>query len=102
MMCMLVIAAATSATAFLVKPVLDDIFLNKDVTMLKILPLIVILIYVMRGLAMYGQEFFMNYVGESIIRHLRNSLYDHISDLPLAFYQKEKTGVLMSRITHDV
>ncbi len=100
--CMLVIAAATSATAFLVKPVLDDIFLNKDVTMLRIIPLIVILIYVMRGLAMYGQEFLMNYVGESIIRHLRNSLYNQISDLPLAFYQKEKTGVLMSRITHDV
>jgi subfamily B ATP-binding cassette protein MsbA len=102
MVCMLVIAIATSATAFLVKPVLDDIFFNKDARMLIIIPVAVILIYFLRGLGMYGQEYFMNYVGESIIRHLRNDLYDRIQDLPLSFFYKEKTGVLMSRITNDV
>ena len=100
--CMIVMAAATSATAFLVKPALDDIFLNKDATMLKIIPLAVIIIYFLRGAGAYGQECLMNYVGESIIRRLRNNLYDHIMDLPLSFFQKEKTGVLMSRITNDV
>lgn len=44
----------------------------------------------------------MNYVGEDIIRRLRNQLYDRIQDLPLAFFQKERTGTLMSRITNDV
>lgn len=102
MLCMLVMAAATSASAFLVKPVLDDIFFNIDVTMLKLIPLAVLIIYFLRGLAMYGQEYLMNYVGESIIRRLRNDLYDCISDLPLSFFHKEKTGVLMSRITNDV
>ncbi len=100
--CMVVMAAATSATAFLVKPALDDIFLNKDATMLKIIPLAVIIIYFLRGAGAYGQEYLMNYVGESIIRRLRNNLYDHIMDLPLSFFQKERTGVLMSRITNDV
>ncbi|PQP33879.1 ABC transporter permease, partial [Desulfobacteraceae bacterium SEEP-SAG9] len=47
-------------------------------------------------------EYLMNYVGESIIRRLRNSLYDHIQDMSLSFFQEEKTGVLMSRITYDV
>jgi subfamily B ATP-binding cassette protein MsbA len=102
MVCMLVMAAATSATAFLVKPVLDDIFLNKDTLMLKIIPLAVILIYLLRGLATYGQDYLMNYVGESIIRRLRDDLYSHIQDLPIAFFHKEKTGVLMSRVTGDV
>ncbi len=100
--CMLVIAATTSATAFLVKPVLDDIFFNKDQTMLTLIPLAVILIYFLRGAATYGQEYLMNYVGEGIIRRLRNMLYNHIQDLDLAFFQKERTGVLMSRITNDV
>jgi subfamily B ATP-binding cassette protein MsbA len=100
--CMLVIAGATSATAFLVKPVLDDIFFKKDITMLKIIPIAVILIYFIRGIGYYGQEYLMNYVGESIIRQLRNSLYDRIQDLPLSFFHKEKTGRLMSRITNDV
>ena len=102
MVCMLVIAIATSATAFLVKPVLDDIFFNKDTQMLIIIPIVVILIYFLRGLGSYGQEYLMNYVGEGIIRNLRNDLYDRIQDLSLAFFHKEKTGVLMSRITNDV
>lgn len=102
MVCMLVIAIATSATAFLVKPVLDDIFFNKNTRMLIIIPIAVILIYFLRGLGSYGQEYLMNYVGEGIIRNLRNDLYNHIQDLPLAFFHKEKTGVLMSRITNDV
>ncbi|MGA7144300.1 MAG: ABC transporter ATP-binding protein, partial [Desulfobacterales bacterium] len=102
MLCMLVIAAASSATAFLVKPVLDDIFFNKNLTMLKIIPVAVVVIYLLRGLGMYGQDYLMNYVGESIIQHLRNDLYDRIQDLPISFFHREKTGVLMSRITNDV
>lgn len=102
MLCMMVIALATSATAFLVKPALDDIFFNKDSRMLVLIPIVVILIYFLRGLGMYSQDYLMNYVGESIIRQLRDSLYDHIQDLPISFFHKEKTGVLMSRITNDV
>lgn len=102
MLCMLVMAAATSATAFLVKPVLDDIFFNKNIRMLTLIPVAVIVIYLLRGLGMYGQEYLMSYVGQGIIRRLRNMLYDHIQDLPLSFFHAEKTGVLMSRITNDV
>ena len=102
MACMLVIAVASSATAFLVKPVLDDIFFNKDITMLKIIPVVVVLIYFLRGLGMYGQDYLMNYVGENVIKDLRNDLYSRIQDLPIAFFHKEQTGVLMSRITNDV
>lgn len=102
MVCMLVIAVASSATAFLVKPVLDDIFFNKDTTMLKIIPVVVVLIYLLRGLGMYGQDYLMNYVGENVIKDLRNDLYNRIQDLPIAFFHKEQTGVLMSRITNDV
>ncbi|MCG6892420.1 MAG: ABC transporter permease, partial [Desulfobacteraceae bacterium] len=79
----LLIAATTSAIPFLLKPVLDDIFINQDTSMLKMLPLAVILLYLMRGIGLYGQEYMMNYVGESIIRRLRDRLYDHIQDMPL-------------------
>ena len=68
----LLVAATTGATAFLIKNVIDDIFIAKDAVMLRKLPFVVIIIYVVRGMGLYGQEFFMNYVGESIIRHLRN------------------------------
>jgi len=101
-MCMVVVAATTSLVAYLVKPVLDDVFLNKNVFMLKLLPFLIILVFFLRGLGMYGEEYLIQYVGGTIIQKIRDSLYDTISDLPLAFYHKERTGGLMSRITYDV
>lgn len=100
--CMMIIALCTSATAFLIKPVLDDIFFQKNAQMLKLIPLVVILIYVIRGIANFGQEYLMTYVGETVIRQLRDRLYDRIQDLPVGFFQEQKTGVLMSRVTNDV
>ena len=100
--CSLMISGATTAMGYMIKPVIDDIFVNKDTTGLLLLPLLVIAIFLVNGLGRYGQEYFMNFVGEDIIRRLRNQLYDRIQDLPLAFFQKERTGTLMSRITNDV
>jgi len=102
MICMLIQAGATSSIPFLIKPVVDDIFINKDTAMLKLIPLAVILVYFILGAAMYGQQYFMSYVGQDIIRRLRNSIYSKISELPISFFYKETTGVLMSRITNDV
>jgi subfamily B ATP-binding cassette protein MsbA len=102
MVCMLIMSAGTSAAAYLIKPALDDVFINKDVRMLKLIPAAVIIVYFIRSIAMYGQDYLMSYVGQNIIRRLRNDLYNHIQELSLSFFQKEKTGVLMSRVTNDV
>lgn len=102
MFCMLVMAGTEAGLPFLMKPAIDDIFIKRDMTMLKLIPLAVILLYVVKGFAMYGQEYLMNYVGGNIIRKLRNQLYDRIQDLSLAFFHREKTGALMSRIVNDV
>lgn len=102
MLCMIIMAASTAASAWMIKPIIDDIFVSKNSFMLNLLPLAVILIYVLRGFSMYGQEYLMDFVGQSIIRDLRNKLYGRIMDLPLSFFHREKTGSLMSRITYDV
>jgi subfamily B ATP-binding cassette protein MsbA len=100
--CMMVEAAGQSVAAFLVKPALDGVFIKKDVLMLKLIPLAMLVVYFLRSLAMFGQEYLMSFVGQNIIRRLRNQLYDRIQDLPLSFFHKERTGVLMSRVTNDV
>jgi subfamily B ATP-binding cassette protein MsbA len=102
MVCMLFVSAATAGTAFLVKPVLDDVFFKKDLTMLKLLPLGIIGIFLLKGLFDYGQAFLMSYVGQRIIADLREKIYHHIQSLSLSFFTRNPTGVLMSRILNDV
>jgi subfamily B ATP-binding cassette protein MsbA len=102
MLCMLLMAVASAAIPFLIKNVVDDIFVQRNAAMLRLLPLVVILIYAVLGGSMYGQEYLMSYVGQDIVRHLRNRLYARIQAMPISFFHMHQTGVLMSRVTNDV
>ena len=101
-LCMLPLSLCSSALAYLVKPALDDIFFKKDLTMLRLIPLALIGLYVIRGIFDYGQAYFMGYVGSRIIADIREKLYVHMQTLSLSFFAKNPTGVLMARITNDV
>jgi subfamily B ATP-binding cassette protein MsbA len=102
MVCMLGEASCTAASAYLVKPVLDDIFINKKLAMLKLLPIAVLLLFLVKGLCSWGHAYLMSYVGQRIVTKLRQQLYDHLQLLSLSFFDKTPTGILMSRITNDV
>lgn len=100
--CMIVVAGANGAMALLVKPVMDDIFIKQNREMLLLIPGLAILVFFLKGVGSYGSEYLMNFIGEKIIRFFREALYEKITDLPISFIHKEKTGALMSRITNDV
>ena len=100
--CSAMVAAMTSVSAYLVKPAVEKIFEQKDLQMLVLIPVAIIAVFAIKGVAAYGSGYLLSYVGQDIIRRMRNSMYDHIQELPLAFFQGEKTGDLMSRITNDV
>ncbi len=100
--CSAIVAGMTSYSAYLVKPVVEDIFEQKDAARLLLIPLLVVAVFLTKGVAAYVSYYLFNLVGQDIILRLRNRLYNHIQDLPLAFFQREKTGDLMSRVTNDV
>ncbi|MCP4022425.1 MAG: ABC transporter permease, partial [Desulfobacteraceae bacterium] len=100
--CMVIVAGTTAIMAYLIKPVMDEIFIDKNMDMLVFIPGLAIFVFFLKGLGSYWSEYLMNYVGEKIIRFFRDSLYDTITDLPISFIHKKKTGALMSRITNDV
>jgi len=102
MFCMLFVSGTTSASAFLVKPVLDDIFFKKDLTMLKLLPIAIVALFILKGVFNYGQAYLMSCVGQRIIADLRERIYNHLQSLSLSFFTRNPTGTLMSRITNDV
>jgi subfamily B ATP-binding cassette protein MsbA len=102
LLCMLVVGVTTSALAFLVKPALDEIFLNKNSAMLKWIPLAVVGIYLTKGVCSYAQTVLMNFIGQRVVADVRAVLYRKIQTQSLAFFTKNPTGLLMSRITNDV
>ncbi len=102
MACMILMSASMAAVAYLVQPAMDKIFVARNEQALKLIPLVVVIVFLIRGGSYYGQEYLMGWVGENIIRRMRDMLYDRMMDLPLSFFQGEKTGELMSRITYDV
>jgi subfamily B ATP-binding cassette protein MsbA len=102
MLFMIVVSSFRGAIAFLVKPALDDIFINKDVTRLAVIPALVLGVYLIKGVCEFAQSYLMRGVGQRVIRDIRDHLYRHMQSLSLSFYMKHPTGVLMSRVTNDV
>ncbi len=98
----LVVAAMEGAIAWLVKPAMDDIFIKRDLTMLRVLPLLLFGAYLFKGAARYGQSYLMAAVGERVIATLRRALYLHIQMMPLSFFSDRHSADLMSRVITDV
>ena len=102
LLCMLLVAVITPVKPYLVKPIVDEIFVKKNVKMLELLPFVIIMIYILEAVFVFGETYLMNYVGQDLIKRLRDELYSHIQMLSLSFFHKHETGVLMARITNDV
>jgi len=98
----IVVAAMEGAIAWLVKPAMDDIFIRRDQTMLRVIPLLLLGAYLSKGAARYGQSYLMASVGERVIAALRHRLYTHIQQMPLSFFADLHSAELMSRIVTDV
>jgi len=99
---MLMVAAGTSGTAYVIKPVLDEIFINKDKEMLQLLPLAVIFLYSLKGFGRYIQTYYVAYIGSDIIRIIRDNFLSHILTQNLKFFNRKHGGELVSRVTNDI
>jgi len=99
---MLMVAAGTSGTAYVIKPVLDEIFINKDKEMLQLLPLAVIFLYSLKGFGRYIQTYYVAYIGSDIIRIIRDKFLSHILTQNLKFFNRKHGGELVSRVTNDI
>ena len=99
---MLLVAAASAGIAWIMKPLLDEIFLNKNATMLYILPPFILLAYLAKGVGSYVQQYTMSYVGQDIVRKVRDRLLEHLLHLDLGFFHRHHSGELISRISNDI
>ena len=98
----LFVSGAEALIAWLVKPAMDDIFLKRDVTMLRIIPLALLGAYLLKGAGRFGQSYLMASVGERVIARIRRELYAHIQSMPLSFFASLHSAELMTRVVTDV
>lgn len=102
MIAMVCVAAFTGSQAYLVKDLLDKIFMEKNTTYLKLLPLAVVTIFFLKGIFYYIYSMLLELVGQSVIRDFRLAIYNHIHKQSLSFFNDMPTGTLISRIISDV
>lgn len=100
--CMVIVAATTATHAWMLQPVLDKIFLEKDSTMLMVLPIAVIIIAIIKGIASYFQSVIMKCVSQRILTDMQLKLYHHLLYADLSMFAKEGAGKLVSRFTNDI
>jgi len=98
----LLVSGAEAFIAWLVKPAMDEIFLKRDVAMLRLIPLVLLGAYLVKGAGRFGQSYLMASVGERVIARIRRELYVHIQSMPLAFFASLHSAELMTRVVTDV
>ena len=101
-LCSAAVAGLTGAYAWLVRPALDEIFINKNTTWLMLLPIALMAVSVLKGMASYGQTYLMVYVGTRVVTDIRQQLFGHLMRLPVGFHLKNPSSRMMSRVINDV
>ena len=99
---MLLFSASTGVLPLLVERVFDDIFAARNTLALRVLPAVIVLIFLFRGVTSFAQNYLMDLVGQRIICDLRDELNQHIQRLSLAYFNHAPTGDVLSRVTNDV
>jgi subfamily B ATP-binding cassette protein MsbA len=99
---MIAVAAGTAGSAQLIKPVLDDVFINKDQQMLALMPFLLVAVFMLKGIGGYVQTYYTSYIGQDVVRKLRDKLVSHLTYLDMEFFRNMHTGEILSRVTNDI
>jgi ATP-binding cassette, subfamily B, bacterial MsbA len=100
--CMVIVAATTAATAKLIKPIINDIFLGKQEDLLWPITGAVFGIFLLKGVFTYLESVTMAFVGHRVIADIQNDLFACLIRADLKFFQQMQTGDLVSRFMSDV
>ncbi len=99
---MVVVASTEPLVPALMKPMLDGTFVHKDQAMMRIVPAVIILIFLVRGIATYVGTVAISWVGNKLVMDLREEMFRKLLCLPTGYYDEHATGSLLSKLTFDV
>ncbi len=99
---MAVLALTATGFAALMKPLMDEGFVNKDMAAIRRIPVLLVGLFVLRGVASFFATYMLTWVGRKVTLDLRNEMFAHLMDLPSTFYDANSSGGLVARLIFDV
>ncbi len=99
---MLVFAASDPALAALMQPILDGAFVEKDPATIKWIPLLLVVLFTIRGFASYASGVALHWVSNKVVMDLRQEMFARMLSLPSDYYDEHSSGSLLSKFTYDV
>jgi len=96
---MLIIAAATSASAWIMRDMVNNMVVFRDLQLVMAVALAVALIFIIKGFAVFIQIYYLSRAGNSIIAEQQRKIYQHLLNQGLSFFQKNAASDLLMRFT---
>lgn len=100
--CIIMAAGANLYLPWIIKDMIDDVLMSKDMLMLNLIAAGILVVMFTRGVFYYGQSYLVSYVGQRVIIDVRSMLFRKFQKMPLSYYDRQQTGTVMSYITNDV
>lgn len=99
---MVIVALTTAGNAYLIKPVIDGIFVARDHTMLILMPLGIIGMAILNAVGDFGQSLSLKYIGQRVVSDMQLDLFSHLLNADIALFNDQSSGRLISRLTNDI
>ncbi len=95
-------AATETSLAAILKPLLDEGFVEKDPEIIRLIPFALLAIAFLRGVGGFLSNYYMAWISRNVVRDMRAQIYSHLIDLPTRYFDKNSSGHLMSKLIYDV
>ena len=99
---MVVYALTETGFAAIIKPLLDQSFVERDPAYIRLMPLAILGIFVVRGIASFTSTYCMAMVGRRVVKQVRREVFDQFLRLPTAYFDRNSSGMLLSKLTYNI
>ncbi|MDX1696897.1 MAG: lipid A export permease/ATP-binding protein MsbA [Thiohalobacterales bacterium] len=99
---MVILAMTEPAIPALMKPLLDGSFIDKDPVAIRLMPVLLVLLFLVRGLSSYASTFGLSWVSGKVVHDIRTRLFGRLLDLPPDYFHANPSGTIISKITFNV
>ena len=99
---MLVFASTEPLFAAMIKPLLDGSFVDRDPDVVRLMPIMLVGVFVIRGIAGFINNYCLHWVGRRVVADLRQEMFDHLLRSPTRYYDTNGSGQILAKLTYNV